>query len=87
MASPERYDVLLADIGMPDEDGFALIRQVRALSPEAGQHILAVATTAYATERERQMVLDAGFQMHLAKPIDPPQLLRVVAKLTGRDRK
>ena len=86
MASPDRYDVLLADIGMPDEDGFALIRQVRALSPEAGGQILAVATTAYATERERQMVLDAGFQMHLAKPIDPTQLIRVVANLTGRVR-
>lgn len=84
MASFGRYDVLLADIGMPDEDGFSLIRQVRALSPEAGGQIPAVAITAYVSDRERQMAIDAGFQMHLAKPVHPTQLIRVVANLTGR---
>ncbi len=84
MASPGRYDALLADIGMPDEDGFSLIRQVRALSPEAGGQIPAVAITAYVSDRERQLVIDAGFQMHLAKPVDLTQLIRVVANLTGR---
>ncbi|MFB8790051.1 MAG: chemotaxis protein CheB [Potamolinea sp.] len=86
IASPGRYDVLLADIGMPDEDGFSLIRQVRALSPEAGGQIPAVAITAYVSDRERQMAIDAGFQMHLAKPVDTTQLIRVVANLTGQVR-
>ena len=84
MASPGRYDALLADIGMPDEDGFSLIRQVRALSPEAGGQIPAVAITAYVSDRERQLAIDAGFQRHLAKPVDLTQLLRVVVNLTGR---
>ncbi|MBD1834448.1 PAS domain-containing protein [Cyanobacteria bacterium FACHB-472] len=84
MASPGRYDVLLADIGMPDEDGFSLIRQVRALSPDAGGQIPAVAITAYVSDRERQWAIDAGFQMHLAKPVDLTQLIRVIASLVGR---
>ncbi|MEP0803636.1 response regulator [Funiculus sociatus GB2-A5] len=84
MASPSRYDVLLADIGMPDEDGLSLIRQVRALDAEAGGQIPAVAITAYVSDRERQLAIDAGFQMHLAKPVDLTQLIRVVANLTGR---
>ncbi len=86
MASPGRYDALLADIGMPDEDGLSLIHQVRALSPEAGGQIPAVAITAYASDREQQLVIDAGFQMHLAKPVDLAQLIWVVANLTGRMR-
>jgi two-component system CheB/CheR fusion protein len=86
MASPSRYDVLLADIGMPDEDGLSLIRQVRALDAEAGGQIPAVAITAYVSDRERQLAIDAGFQMHLAKPVDATQLSRVVANLTGRVR-
>ena len=84
MTSPGRYDVLLADIGMPDEDGFSLIRQVRALSSEAGGQIPAVAITAYVSDQEQQMAINAGFQMHMAKPIDLTQLSRVVANLTGR---
>ena len=84
--SPGRYDALLADIGMPDEDGLALIRQVRAMAADAGGRIPAVAITAYVSERERQMSLDAGFQIHLTKPVDQTQLIRVVAGLTGRVR-
>lgn len=86
MASPGRYDLLLADIGMPDEDGFSLIRQVRALSSDAGGQIPAVAITAYVSDREQQLAINAGFQMHLAKPVDLTQLIRVVANLTGRVR-
>ena len=82
MASPDNYDVLLADIGMPDEDGFALIRQVRALDAEFGGQIPAVAITAYVSDREREAAISAGFQMHLAKPIELTQLIRVVATLT-----
>jgi two-component system, chemotaxis family, CheB/CheR fusion protein len=81
---PGRYDALLADIGMPDEDGFALIGQVRALDAEAGGQIPAAAITAYVNDRERQQVIGAGFQLHVAKPVDPADLIRVVATLTGR---
>ena len=82
--SQGKYDVLLADIGMPEEDGFALIRQVRGLAAEIGGQIPAVAITAYVSDRERQLAIEAGFQVHLAKPIDPAQLIQVVANLTGR---
>ncbi|MFW9260047.1 chemotaxis protein CheB [Nostoc sp. CALU 546] len=82
--SPGKYDVLLADIGMPDEDGYSLIRQVRALETEAGGQIPAAAITAYATEQERQRAIDAGFQMHLAKPIELTELVLMIANLTGR---
>ncbi|QFS46167.1 chemotaxis protein CheB [Nostoc sphaeroides] len=82
--SPGKYDVLLADIGMPEEDGFSLIRQVRALEAEAGGQIPAAAITAYATEQERQKAIDAGFQMHLAKPIELTELVLMIANLSGR---
>ncbi|OYD92506.1 ATPase [Nostoc sp. 'Peltigera membranacea cyanobiont' 210A] len=82
--SPGKYDVLLADIGMPGEDGYSLIRQVRELEAEAGGQIPAAAITAYATEQERQRAIDAGFQTHLAKPIDLTQLVLMIADLSGR---
>ncbi|MEP1079643.1 ATP-binding protein [Leptolyngbya sp. PL-A3] len=83
-AWPGRYDALLADIGMPDEDGFALIRRVRAMEAIAGGEIPAVAITAYVSEQERQQAINAGFQQHLAKPFEPTQLIRVVTNLVGR---
>jgi two-component system CheB/CheR fusion protein len=82
--SPGKYDVLLADIGMPEEDGYSLIRQVRALDAEMGGQIPAAAITAYATEQERQRAIDAGFQTHLAKPIELNQLVLMIANLSGR---
>lgn len=82
--SPGRYNVLLADIGMPEEDGFSLIRQVRALNAVAGGQIPAAAITAYVSDIERQMAISAGFQMHMAKPIDPTQLVLMIASLSGR---
>ncbi len=78
------YDALLADIGMPEEDGFALIRQVRALAVESGGQIPAAAITAYASERERKLALDAGFGIHLAKPVTADRLIQTVSILTGR---
>ncbi|MCC5660765.1 PAS domain-containing protein [Nostoc sp. XA010] len=81
--SPARYDLLLADIGMPQEDGYSLIRQVRELEAKAGGQIPAAAISAYATEQERQRAIDAGFQMHLAKPIKLTQLVLMIAKLSA----
>ncbi|MFN6515830.1 MAG: chemotaxis protein CheB [Nostoc sp. CreGUA01] len=84
IANPGGYDILLSDISMPEEDGYTLIRQVRALSVESGGQIPAVAITAHATDEEHREALSAGFQVHLAKPVEPTQLLLVVASLTGR---
>ena len=70
----EPFDVLLADIGMPDEDGLALIRAIRGLS-EPLNTLPAIAVTAYASLRDRELALEAGYGWHVAKPIDPAQLL------------
>jgi two-component system, chemotaxis family, CheB/CheR fusion protein len=83
LQSPGRYDVLLSDIGMPGEDGLTLMRQVRGLDGEAGGQIPAAAITAYASEQERQQAIEAGFQMHLAKPVSPTQLVLIVANLVA----
>jgi signal transduction histidine kinase/CheY-like chemotaxis protein len=77
----ERVEVLLADIGMPGEDGYSLIRRIRALSPAAAASIPAAALTAFAREEDRELALNAGFQMHLVKPIDPYALIAAVAAL------
>jgi K+-sensing histidine kinase KdpD len=74
-------DVLLADIGMPVEDGYTFIRKVRSLPTPRLAALPAAAVTAYAREDQRQQALAAGFQMHLAKPLDPLQLARAVAAL------
>jgi signal transduction histidine kinase len=78
------HDVLISDIGMPDQDGYALIRKVRLLDPEQGGRIPAVALTAYAGNEDRARALSAGFQRHVAKPVDPAKLTEVVADLAGR---
>lgn len=83
-ANPSRYDLLICDIGMPEEDGYWLIRQVRSLNAEAGGQIPAIALTAYASETERQLAIDAGFQTHIVKPVEPVQLALLVANLAGR---
>jgi len=72
---------LVSDIGMPGEDGYALIRQVRLLQPEQNRNIPAVALTAYARESDRTKALAAGFQMHLAKPVPPNKLANAIAHL------
>ncbi|WP_236630608.1 response regulator, partial [Aphanizomenon flos-aquae] len=82
--NPGGYDVLVSDIGLPEEDGYMLIRQIRELSPEAGGQIPAVALTAYTGEAEETAALAAGFQIHIAKPIEPDQLVSVVGSLAGR---
>ncbi|HEV2864267.1 MAG TPA: PAS domain S-box protein [Pyrinomonadaceae bacterium] len=79
-----RPHVLLSDIGMPYGDGYSLIRQVRALPEELGGRTPAAALTAYAAEDDRALALASGFQVHLAKPIEPAELSAVVASLAGR---
>ncbi|MEW6497281.1 MAG: ATP-binding protein, partial [Cyanobacteriota bacterium] len=76
-------DLIISDIGMPYEDGYALIRKVRALDAAQGR-IPAIALTAYAREEDRTQALSAGFQMHIAKPVNLVQLTTGVAQLTGR---
>jgi two-component system, chemotaxis family, CheB/CheR fusion protein len=82
--NPGRYNVLISDIGMPDQDGYFLIREVRTLAAEAGGQIPAIALTAYASDKERQRAIEAGFQTHIAKPVKPVQLALIVANLAGR---
>jgi len=77
-------DVLISDIGMPEEDGYALISKVRALSAARGGKVPAIALTAYARTEDRVRALMAGFQVHLPKPIEPVELMAVVASLVGR---
>ncbi len=74
-------DVLVSDIGMPDEDGYSLIRKVRAREVFGMENIPAVALTAFARDEERSLALQAGFQVHLSKPIEPEELVTVVANL------
>ncbi len=74
-------DVLVSDIGMPLEDGYALIRRIRALPRAEGGAVPAVALTAYAREQDRERALNAGFMIHVAKPIQPAELVSVVAGL------
>jgi CheY-like chemotaxis protein len=69
---------------MPDEDGYSLIHKVRALSPEQGGQTPAAAFTAYARVEDRLQVLRSGFQIHLPKPVEPVELVAVVANLVGR---
>jgi CheY-like chemotaxis protein len=76
-------DVLIADIGMPVEDGYDLIRKVRALPAESGGGTPAVALTAYARVEDRLRVLDAGYQMHVPKPVEPTELVAAVASIAG----
>jgi CheY-like chemotaxis protein len=80
----ERVDVILADVAMPGEDGYAFIKRVRRLATSAMTP--AAALTALATKEDRRRALDAGFQLHLAKPIDGETLIAAVSGLVRRDR-
>jgi CheY-like chemotaxis protein len=79
--------VLVSDIGMPDEDGYVLIRKLRALGPERGGNVPAVALTAYARSEDRTRALASGFQMHVPKPVEASELIMVIASLAGRTDK
>jgi PAS domain S-box-containing protein len=78
--------VILSDIGMPDQDGYRFIRQVRALPPEQGGRTPAAAMTAFARSEDRTRAMLEGFQIHVAKPIEPSELLATVASMAHRTR-
>ena len=74
-------DMLISDIGMPDMDGYTLIREIREQSVEQGRATIAIALTAYAGELDQQQAIAAGFQRHVTKPIDPDTLIAIVSEL------
>jgi PAS domain S-box-containing protein len=84
LLSSHRPHVLISDIGMPDIDGYEFLRRVRGLGHEQGGGIPAVALTAFARSEDRTRAVLAGYQMHLAKPVEPAELIAVVASLAGR---
>ena len=78
-----KIDLVVSDIGMPEENGYTLIRRIRRM-PEPVGKIPAIALTAYGRSEDRIRALEAGFQMHVAKPVEPTELMMVIASLTGR---
>ena len=79
-----RPDILIADIGMPVEDGYTMMKKLRSRENELGGHIPAIALTAYGRREDRLRALSAGYEYHVPKPVDPEELLTVVASLINR---
>lgn len=79
-------DIFVCDIAMPEEDGYTLIRKVRTLKPKGGGRVPALALTAYADSEDRIRALVAGFQAHVAKPVEPGELVDIVANLVASYR-
>ncbi|HEX8568186.1 MAG TPA: ATP-binding protein [Pyrinomonadaceae bacterium] len=79
-------DLLISDIGMPDEDGYSLIQKIRRLPPEKGGNVPAIALTAYAKNEDRLKALSSGFQRHIKKPIEPVDLIEQVAEMLGQQK-
>ncbi len=77
------FDLLLSDVGMPGEDGYAFLEKVRKLPADSGGRVPAVALTAYTRSEDRTRALLAGFSTHLGKPVEPEELVAVIASLTG----
>ena len=77
----EKFQLLISDIAMPGEDGYALLRKVRALPPERSGRIPAIALTAHSMVQDRLQSLRAGFQSHVPKPVVPEELVEVVASI------
>jgi signal transduction histidine kinase/ActR/RegA family two-component response regulator len=86
MLQQAEVDVLVSDIGMPTEDGYALIGRVRSLTDGRARRPPAVALTAYASEEDRRRALAAGFDAHVAKPVEPAELVSVIAGLVASPR-
>jgi CheY-like chemotaxis protein len=82
----ETPDLLISDIGMPDEDGYELIRRVRALPDEGRARVPAISLTAYARVEDRMQALRSGYQMHVSKPVELAELVAVAASLVSRGR-
>jgi signal transduction histidine kinase/CheY-like chemotaxis protein len=80
-----RPHVLVADIGMPIEDGYDMIQRIRKLEPEQGSQTPAIALTAYARTEDRERALEAGYQEHIPKPVEPDELVEAIANLAARD--
>jgi len=80
-------DVILSDIGMPVMDGYDLMRKIRALPPDRGGEVPAAALTAYARAEDRRRALNAGYSIHLPKPVEPSELISVVATLARLARR
>jgi CheY-like chemotaxis protein len=81
----ERPHVLLSDIGMPDVDGYELMRRVRALGSSLGGRVPAIALTAFARSEDRTRALRAGFLQHVSKPVEPSELVATIASVLNRD--
>lgn len=79
-----RPNVIVADIGMPDYNGYTLIGRVRARDREKGKFVPAIALTAFTTAIDRDTVLSAGFQVHMPKPFEPSRLISVIADLAAK---
>ena len=73
----------VSDIGMPNEDGYSLITRLRKLKTKRAKEMPAIALTAYATKEDRERTRSSGFQVHVAKPIDPEKLITSIAKAMG----
>jgi CheY-like chemotaxis protein len=81
-----KSDVLILDIGMPGEDGYTVLRKLRQSPTEEGRNVPAIALTAFARSEDRRRAFLSGFQMHIAKPVEPSELIAMVASLAGRTR-
>ncbi|MEM9946645.1 MAG: PAS domain-containing protein [Cyanobacteria bacterium P01_D01_bin.36] len=81
-----RPNIILSDIGMPEIDGHTLLPRVKEQLPDKGESVAAIALTAYASEVDQQRAIAAGFDQHIAKPIDPEQLISVIAILVNSQR-
>jgi len=82
-----RPDILISDIGMPGEDGYTLMKKLRARESERGGHIPAIALTAYGRREDRLRALSVGYEYHVHKPVEPAELLVAVASLANRTGK
>lgn len=85
--SQVKPDIIISDIGMPEMDGYMMIRQIRAMTLEGQEPVPAIALTAYAGEINQQQALQAGFQIHLTKPIVPDELVRTIVKALAREER
>jgi CheY-like chemotaxis protein len=78
----QRPDVILADIAMPDLNGYALITEIRRIDAERGSHTKAIAVTAFSTQRDKELALASGFERYITKPFEPRVLVETLAQLT-----